>query len=53
MNSEGNIQRPRMLANVPRLLERREAHATHSCGHPEAKPQSRATVKEPRSGRAP
>ena len=34
-----------MLANVGRLPERREAHASHSWGNPEAKPQSRATVR--------
>src|SRR6266478_2180439 len=30
MNPKRNIQRPRMLANVGRLPERREAHASHS-----------------------
>ena len=39
-----------MLANVLRLPKRREAHAFHSWGNSEAKPQSRATVKEPCSG---
>ena len=34
-----------MLANVRRLPERREAHASHSWGNPEAKPRSRATVR--------
>jgi hypothetical protein len=33
-----------MLANVRRLLERREAHTSHSWGNPEAKTRSRATV---------
>ena len=40
MNPERDIQRPRMLANVRRLFERREAHASHRRGNPEAKLQS-------------
>jgi hypothetical protein len=39
-----------MFANVRRLAERREAHASRSCGHREAKPQSRATVRSPAAG---
>jgi len=39
-----------MLANVRRLAERREAHASHSWGNPEAKPRSRATVRSRAAG---
>ena len=39
-----------MIANVRRLAERREAHASRSCGHPEAKRQSRATVRSRAAG---
>ena len=45
MNRKRNIQRPLMLANVGLLLERREAHGSRSWNNPEAKPQSRATVR--------
>lgn len=45
MNPKRDIQRPRILANVRRLPERREAHASSSWDNPEAKPQSRATVR--------
>jgi hypothetical protein len=34
-----------MLANVWRLVERREAHGSRSWDNPEAKRQSRATVR--------
>jgi hypothetical protein len=39
-----------MLANVRRLVERREAHASHSWDNPEAKLQSRATVRSGAAG---
>ena len=50
MIQKGDIQRQRMLANVQRLVERREAHASHSWGKPEAKPRSRATVRSRAAG---
>jgi hypothetical protein len=50
MNLKSDIQRPRMLANVRRLPKRREAQASHSWDNPEAKPQSRATVRSRAAG---
>lgn len=45
MIQKSDVQRPRMLANVRRLPERREAHASHSWGDPEAKLESGANVR--------
>ncbi len=45
MNPKRDTQRSRILANDRRLLELREAHVSHSWGNPEAKLQSRATVR--------
>ncbi len=45
MIKKSDIQRLRMLADVVPPPERREAHASPSWGNPEAKPQSRATVR--------
>ncbi len=39
-----------MIANVRRLVERREAHASHGWGNPEAKLRSRATVRSRTAG---
>ncbi len=48
MNSKRDIQRPRMLANVRRLPECREAYASHGWGNPVAKAAVMGDRKEPR-----
>jgi hypothetical protein len=52
MIQKSDIQSPRMLANVPQLAERREAHASHSCAIP-SETVVKGDCKEPRSGRDP